>query len=185
MPIHTDFGNLRRRLTQLEGLVTQPDPLLIILAERLLAHLEANTPVGATGKLREAMLRVRGPYDVPGGRAIGIGDMEMLIDPSVSAPRHTIKEFLIWYSKQREQERRERRREVSRLEAERVRLARTFEAKKIYEVRRQRLLRIRSVWQRIWKLQQEEATTTSAARRRQIAKEQIGLYERLRKLQED
>jgi len=171
-------------LTQLERLAVEPDALLIILAERLLAHLEANTPVGASGKLREAMLRVRGPYDVPGGRAIGIGDMQMLIDPSISAPPHTIKEFLIWYSKQREQERKQRREERRRLETERMRLAKAFEAKKIYEARRQRLLRIRSIWQRIYKLQQEEATTISAARRREIARLQMELYERLRKLQE-
>lgn len=133
MPIHTDFGNLRRRLTQLETLAVEPDALLIILAERLLAHLETNTPVGASGKLRQAMLTVRGPYDVPGGRAIGIGDMQMLIDPSISAPPHTIKEFLVWYSKQREQERRQRRTEARRLEAERMRLAKAFEAKKVSE----------------------------------------------------
>jgi len=168
----------------LERFVEQPDPLLLILAERLTAYLEANTPVGASGKTKEAMLRVRGPYDVPGGRAIGIGDMSMLIDPSISAPPHTIKSFLIWYAKQYEAERRQRRREARRLEAERIRLARQFEAKKIYAVRRERLLKIKGIWQRIYRLQLEEARTISAARRRRIAQEQIKLYERLRRLQE-
>ena len=168
----------------MERFVEQPDPLLLILAERLTAYLEANTPVGASGKTKEAMLRVRGPYDVPGGRAIGIGDMSMLIDPSISAPPHTIKSFLIWYAKQYEAERRQRRREARRLEAERIRLARRFEAKKIYAVRRERLLKIKGIWQRIYRLQLEEARTISAARRRRIAQEQIKLYERLRRLQE-
>jgi len=79
------------------------------------------------------MLKVRGPYDVPGGRAIGIGDMSMLIDPTISAPPHTIKSFLIWYAKQYEAERRQRRREARKLEYERRRLAREFEARKISE----------------------------------------------------
>jgi len=92
-----------------------------------------NTPVGATANLKEAMLRLRGPYDVPGGRAIGIGDMSMLIDPTISAPPHTIKSFLIWYAKQYEAERRQRRRQARKLEYERRRLAREFEARKISE----------------------------------------------------
>lgn len=133
MPVRVDFQNLTRRFRQLDRLVGEPDPLLFALAERLFAHLESNTPVGASANLKEAMLRLRGPYDVPGGRAIGIGDMSMLIDPAISAPPHTIKSFLIWYGKQYAAEKRQRRRAARRLEYERRKLARKFEARKISE----------------------------------------------------
>lgn len=151
MPVQVSFENLKRRLTTLEEYAGRPDPLLLVLAQKLVAHLEANTPVGATGILKRAMTQVRGPYDVPGGRAIGIGAMEMLIDPSISAPPYTIKSFLIWYAKQYEAEKRQRRRE------ERARALARVPRKKLSPTMVRSLIRQRmtNIWERIQKMEAE------------------------------
>lgn len=154
MPVQADFGNLRRRLTQLEQFVDHPDPLLLILAERLVAHLEANTPVGATGILKQAMLKVRGPYDVAEGRAIGVGDMAMLIDPTVPAPPFTIRDFLSWYRETREEQRERRMAAREALKAER----RLAQRARMLEPSRTRTLlrrRMRAIWERISRLERE------------------------------
>ena len=152
MPIQVSFENLRRRLALLEDYAACPDPLLMALAEKLVAHLEANTPVGATGILKRAMTQIRGPYDVPGGRAIGVGNMEMLIDPSISAPPFTIRSFLIWYAKQYEAQKKQRRRE------ERARALPAVARRKALSPTLVRSLirkRMDSIWERIQRMEAE------------------------------
>lgn len=70
--------------------------LLYRLAEALTGEL-IKIPVGPTGNMRRGITLTTLPYKIPGGWAIGVGDLSILGDPSEPAPSGTISAFLKWY----------------------------------------------------------------------------------------
>jgi len=67
------------------------------MAGVLLGALEERAPVGEFngGTLKKILLRVRGPFNVPGGKGIGVGDATKIVPESVAADEGTIKAFLL------------------------------------------------------------------------------------------
>jgi len=95
MPINYSFQS-GHRLEILEDRISHPEGALQEMAGVLLGALEERAPVGEFngGTLKKILLRVRGPFNVPGGKGIGVGDATKIVPGHVAAPKGTIKEFL-------------------------------------------------------------------------------------------
>jgi len=98
MPAKFRMSKAAERFRSLSARVS-PDgqkELLYKLAEALTGEL-IRIPVGPTGNMRRGITLTTLPYKIPGGWAIGVGDLSILGDPSEPAPSGTISAFLKWY----------------------------------------------------------------------------------------
>lgn len=93
MPISTNFSGSHWLISQYQQKLDNPDPALFEMADELVQDIDAMAPRD-TETLVEIATKVRGPYNTPGGRAIGVGDATRVAARNVVAPKGTIAEFL-------------------------------------------------------------------------------------------
>ena len=96
MPISANFEQTLWKLSGYIERLENPDPLLLDLADELIIGIEQRASTDS-GEMLEVATKIRGPFAVPGGRAIGVGDGSRIVDPKTDAPRGTIKDFLREY----------------------------------------------------------------------------------------
>lgn len=96
MPISARFDGSRHLLETYLNKLENVDPLLLELAETLVVEIGQRVPRDSE-EMAEIITRIRGPFNTPQGRAIGIGDATLVGPRGARAPTGTIKEFLKWY----------------------------------------------------------------------------------------
>ncbi len=122
MPAKFRMSKAAERFRSLSARVN-PDgqkELLYKLAEALTGEL-IRIPVGPTGNMRRGITLTTLPYKIPGGWAIGVGDLSILGDPSEPAPSGTISAFLKWYRETYKTEERRARKAKARVRKPRAR----------------------------------------------------------------